>query len=593
MGIIFLSGLWWTSSRSSITPTKDRDTLGAGYSCEKPGLVPRIFESRTTHTRLFPTKHSFSYSYLLVGVPVGWNGSAGLVLSTDSRSQNEVGVGEQWFSTHADDYLQRGRHSDGLRGKLEEFLASQAIPPERYPSAYLVTAPRFCGFSFNPVSFWYLYDEHDRLGAMILEVNNTFDERRIYFLPRNAGEESNTTESKVKFKGHWEKDFHVSPFNDRDGSYSLICTNPFDPMSAGAGTGVDVDNTIVLNSGDGKPKIVARVFSTSPGIDPFQMSRLQTLAFVARWWWVGFMTNPRILREARALWTKKLQVFYRPEVLKSSIGRNQTAEERILEPFFRGFFEQVASTCGKRITYLPAAGEGRGKPVNLAVEHDTTTTANTITSSASNTPVSENEDIEIQVLTPAFYTEMAREPDLLKTFERFCFNPSQGQAMVYVSDVNSLREALGSMDGPPLAPSSVSESRIAHVNKRLRSGRSLLLITVEVLQSFIFSYSWPDISGEKQARCLDAFVQDKRSTSDVKVYDRTCLKVLLADRLALGYVGILDSYTAVAWAGVVAAAAWQINGFMHSTQNVKSSAWNLTALGAKLGMIYALSVLRG
>ncbi|KIW11381.1 hypothetical protein PV08_10681 [Exophiala spinifera] len=610
LGVIFLSGLWCAStSISSALAIKDGDDgVGAGCSWDKkPGLAPRIFESRTTHTRLFPARHSFSYSYLLVGVPVGWNGSAGHVLSSDCSHQakDAVGAGHGgrcgWFSIHADDYLGRGGrpHVDGLRGKLDNFLESQGVERTRYPSAYLVTAPRFCGFSFNPVSFWYLYDHHGRLGAMILEVNNTFDERRIYYLPRNADDESATT-SKSKFTDHWEKDFHVSPFNDRHGSYSLTCTDPFDDEnetetgSSGAhGTGVEIDNTIVLNSEEGKPKIVARVFSTSAGLDPFRMSRLQSLVFVTRWWWVGFMTNPRILREARKLWTKKLQVFYRPEVQKSSIGRNETAEERILEPFFRRVLEQMASRSGtRRITYIPAAGEGRGKPVHLVKESDTGANG---AAGASGTA-----HVEIRIVTPAFYTEMVREPDLLTTFDRFCFSPQQDQAMVHVSDVSSVREALvGAMKAPPPLPAlsvPVRESRLARVNHRLRSGRSLFLVAMEALQSFVFPSRGRATSGgdEQGIGHLDSFVQATCSTtSEVLIYDRTCLKVLLADRLALGYVGLLEWYTTVAWVGAVATSAWHINGLMHSPTQSLRSLWFWTAMGAKLGTVYGLSFLRG
>ncbi|KAL8954704.1 MAG: hypothetical protein Q9183_006972, partial [Haloplaca sp. 2 TL-2023] len=55
---------------------------------------------------------------------------------------------------------------------------------------------------------------------MILEVNNTFDERRMYFLKNLNPDEQNQVETttdppKPKFKTTWPKDFHVSPFNSR------------------------------------------------------------------------------------------------------------------------------------------------------------------------------------------------------------------------------------------------------------------------------------------------------------------------------------------------------------------------------------------
>lgn len=73
----------------------------------------------------------------------------------------------------ADDYLARGSHPNGLRGKLFEYLSSQGVVPEQYSNALLVTAPRFLGFSFNPTSFWYLYNKANVLEAMVVEVDNT------------------------------------------------------------------------------------------------------------------------------------------------------------------------------------------------------------------------------------------------------------------------------------------------------------------------------------------------------------------------------------------------------------------------------------
>ena len=97
-------------------------------SCGDDFLKPLVFPSRTSHTRLFPKKHSFSLSYLLVGVPIGWRGSVGSFLSVDedeteaSRTAAWLGA---WFSVKAADYLHRGQDTRGLQGKLQSFLESQ------------------------------------------------------------------------------------------------------------------------------------------------------------------------------------------------------------------------------------------------------------------------------------------------------------------------------------------------------------------------------------------------------------------------------------------------------------------------------------
>lgn len=166
---------------------------------------------------------------------------------------------------------------------------------------------------------------------MILEVNNTFDERRMYLL-KDSGSDAFNHQSNGngaasgKFTNKWAKDFHVSPFNSRKGSYSLLALDPFSFRLNGKGP---VDNTITLSSSKGHPKLVARIFSTSIPLNPSTITRWATFKFILSWWWVGLVTFPRIVREAGKLFfRRKLHVWYRPEVLKDSIGRTATKEER-------------------------------------------------------------------------------------------------------------------------------------------------------------------------------------------------------------------------------------------------------------------------
>lgn len=72
----------------------------------------------------------------------------------------------------------------------------------------LQTFPRVLGYVFNPVSFWYCYEEN-KLVAIICEVNNTFGESHNYVL-------LNDPLNRVNFLS---KHFHVSPFYDIKGGY--------------------------------------------------------------------------------------------------------------------------------------------------------------------------------------------------------------------------------------------------------------------------------------------------------------------------------------------------------------------------------------
>lgn len=93
----------------------------------RPYLIP----CRTSHTRLFPKKHSFSYSYLTVGVPVGYKGTMNGLVKTDMPpSTSRIGwllrpLFWRWFSVRACDHLQRGHKELDLRAKLNNYLASE------------------------------------------------------------------------------------------------------------------------------------------------------------------------------------------------------------------------------------------------------------------------------------------------------------------------------------------------------------------------------------------------------------------------------------------------------------------------------------
>jgi hypothetical protein len=96
-------------------------------------VKPMFFPCRTSHVRMFPTKHGFGYSYLLTGVPVGWKGSVGGMISEDDEKEQapwyfrllSLNPGGAWYMINGDDYLDRGHVEGGLQGKLKKYLEGQ------------------------------------------------------------------------------------------------------------------------------------------------------------------------------------------------------------------------------------------------------------------------------------------------------------------------------------------------------------------------------------------------------------------------------------------------------------------------------------
>ncbi len=112
LGLTGGSLLWLSSARNPNAPVlvlRDRP------SPAKVLLLP----CKTTHSRMFPKLHSFSHSYLVVGIPVGWSGCAGGLVSAGSGGRRG------WFHVDAEDSLERGNGHLGLRGKLDAYLESQ------------------------------------------------------------------------------------------------------------------------------------------------------------------------------------------------------------------------------------------------------------------------------------------------------------------------------------------------------------------------------------------------------------------------------------------------------------------------------------
>ncbi|KAL8928588.1 MAG: hypothetical protein Q9208_001822 [Pyrenodesmia sp. 3 TL-2023] len=462
--------------------------------------------------------HSFTYSYLLVGIPVGWRGAFGSFLSADlpaeEVSQQSV-FKRSWFSVSAGDHLERGDEDLGFRGKLEAYLRSQGEDIQDYP-----------------FSFWYLYNDCKELQAMILEVNNTFDERRMYFLKdtfTSTDSDDNWTlvqNPRSRFRQAWSKDFHVSPFNSRKGSYALSAQDPYPPLLGATGK---IDNTITLNSSKAHAKLIARVFSTEPGIDPTTLGFWRKIRFIASWWWVGFVTFPRIVREAAKLsFRRKLHVWFRPEVLKNSIGRHATNEEIIIQRTFRSYLRSLveSSNLERPVKYI--------SPIPSPTEELFSPTSPSSTETLQSTP------IELKVTTPLFYARIARYSHLSEYLSNELLNDDEKDRTFHVSDPKSLLQLFE--ESRPMAQ---SVSAISPVSKFSIHDRMLWRfqrwLRNHVRQSGRQQHQPDQVDirhfGLSQ---FDHHARRYDSLEQAALYRQVVTKLLLSDVIAFGHPEILD-----------------------------------------------------
>ncbi|KAN0108898.1 Protein of unknown function (DUF1365) domain containing protein [Hyaloscypha variabilis] len=506
----------------------------SAYFSDDFPVKPMFFPCRTSHVRMFPTKHGFGYSYLLTGVPVGWKGSVGGMISEDDGKNHtpwyqrllSLDPGGAWYTINGDDYLDRGHVEGGLQGKLNKYLEGQGIDPKQYAHAYLVTAARFLSYASNPLSVWYLYTSSRELSALILEVNNTFDERRIYFLKPNAqsssGSNSDNSELlKPRYTGTWAKDFYVSVFNTRAGSYSLAAHDPFFPHLSSPGT---INSTVTLSSPEGKAKLIARVYSVDDAIDPATMSVWQKTRFLASWWWVGLATFPRTIQQAVIiLFRKKLPWVFRPEPRGSTIARHVDETELFVESLFRRYLRDLVENSDEklRVRYIPAG------LLDISEE--------VMSSSSAQLAGGEVDELEIRVLTPIFYSRVVRYPD----FPDSIVSEHQESSTISISSTAQLSKL--EWESQVRFPLDFWERLSFKVIHALRKRPAPIVCLDEPKTS---PASANTIQNEKEVRravgsSLDVFVLKHSGVAERKEYTSRTLKLVITDHIAFGWAEIL------------------------------------------------------
>ena len=167
------------------------------------GIECHPYHATIIHKRRHPEKHVFRYHSLQFLVEVG---------------QLDKVQGNVFFAINRKAFVSIRQKDYGNGGDLKKWLRKCLANNgfiDNIEKIYLSTFPKILGMGFNPVSFWYCFDKNKQLLAVIAEVNNTFSERKIYFISKGDGPIVNGESLELP------KDFYVSPFIEVSGSYSF------------------------------------------------------------------------------------------------------------------------------------------------------------------------------------------------------------------------------------------------------------------------------------------------------------------------------------------------------------------------------------
>ncbi|KAJ7452110.1 hypothetical protein B0H11DRAFT_2074323 [Mycena galericulata] len=326
-----------------------------------------ILENQVTHARLFPvgSTHAFTYPTL------------SLLVSLNALEDHSLDLGNGWIFGYGGrwgrlvglrpaPYLAVGGGS--IRQRLEKVLCDRGFGERGLEDAWMMTMPSLLGFEgINPLTVYFCYRPGGHFFLTVLEVHNTFGESHVYCLETDKGEDKMPSRG---FDHQWTfpRAFHVSPFNDRRGFYTVSIKSPCHPpmgLSDSPPPRPTVRVHLHTQSDDPVPvpgplKLTALLRPTSA----IPLTSRSLLSALSRAPFDLFLSFARIVYVAWILhYKKRLDVFIRPEPVPATWTHPFEGGVRWLDA---GLFERYAQRqveafllrrveeTGVSVTLLPA-----------------------------------------------------------------------------------------------------------------------------------------------------------------------------------------------------------------------------------------------
>jgi DUF1365 family protein len=189
-------------------------------------MKSKIYVGHVQHSRMKPKNNSFKYGLFMMYIDL--DELPTLFERFFFWSKDKANLA----SFKSENYLCDKDHDikNGVRNLIKEQLEVTHVGPIR-----MLTHLSYFGYCFNPVTFYYCFDEcGENVEFVVSQINNTpWNERYSYVIDNRLGSKLPNGKNKKSspIESHFDKKFHVSPFLPMDMQYFWRFSSPAEKLS--------------------------------------------------------------------------------------------------------------------------------------------------------------------------------------------------------------------------------------------------------------------------------------------------------------------------------------------------------------------------
>ncbi len=187
-------------------------------SLASESIKSSLYKCDVFHERLTPKRYKFFHSLYMFYFDL--DKLEELDRKQPLFSLNRFNIFSFYDADHYPKKSNAAANKSNVKQNISAFLTENNIDSKNF-KIYLLTNCRILGYVFNPVSFYYCFDQSGKPKCVVAEVSNTFHEMKL-FLVKSLDDQGN----KPVFSAETKKLFYVSPFTHLDSNFKLRLSIP-------------------------------------------------------------------------------------------------------------------------------------------------------------------------------------------------------------------------------------------------------------------------------------------------------------------------------------------------------------------------------